>query len=65
MKIAWRKIGRVVKRVVETVFLLEKSGVINVIPDGKQGKIEKGVEIVEDAIEEAAKPSPVKPYVQR
>lgn len=50
MKVAWRKVGMVVKRVVETIFLLEKSGVINVIPDAKQGKIEAIAGVVEGTI---------------
>jgi hypothetical protein len=52
MKVAWRKVGRIVKRVVETVFLLEKSGVINVIPDGKEGKIMTGVTVGIDAVKQ-------------
>lgn len=58
MKIAWRKIGKVVKKVVETIFLLEKAGVTNIIPDNKQGKVEAGVNIVEDAIKSSAPKQP-------
>jgi hypothetical protein len=50
MKVAWRKIGRIARRAVETFFLLEKSGVIDVIPDGKQGRIITGVNIGIDAV---------------
>lgn len=56
MKVAWRKVGLTVRKVVEAIFLLEEAGVISIIPDDKQDKIKTGTNIITGVIASAVPP---------